>query len=109
MFNLTGEEKKVILFLLFLAFCGLALSNLIKINNRIEKLIYPQVQLAKVDLNKVDLEQLTELKCISAKLASRIIEYRNSIQKFSNLEELMDVRGVGKKNFQKIKALFFIE
>ncbi len=109
MINFTPEEKRVVLFILSLAFCGLALSNLIKINSRIEKIVYPQVQLAKLNLNKAGLEELTGLKCISAKLARRIIEYRGSRQKFSSLEDLKDVKGVGEERYEKLKGIFFVE
>ena len=109
MINFTPEEKRIILFLLCLAFCGLALSNLIKINSGVEKIVYPQVQLAKVNLNKVGLEELIGLKCIPAKLARRIIEYRNLRREFASLEELKNVKGVGEERYEKLKGIFFIE
>ena len=107
--NFTPEEKKVTLFLLSLAFCGLVLSNLIKVNCRIEKMIYPQIQLARLNLNKVSLEELIETKHVSVKLAQRIIEYRNFRQGFCSLEELKEVKGVGQERYVKLKELFFIE
>ena len=109
MVNLTPEEKKVVLFLLCLTLCGLALSNLIKIKPQVEKIVFPQVQLARVNLNKVGLEELTGFKCISAKLAQRIIEYRNFHQEFVSLEELKDVKGVGEQRYEKLKEIFFVE
>ena len=109
MFNFTPEERKVILFLLGLAFCGLALSNLVKANARLEKIVYPQAQLAKINLNKVSPEELTGLRCISAKLAQRILEYRNLRHEFTSLEELKEVKGVGSQRYEKLKEIFFIE
>jgi len=109
MLNFTPEEKSVILFILFFALCGLILSNLIKINRRVEKMVYPQVQLAKINLNKVGLDELIGLRCISAKLSKRIIEYRNSHQEFVSLEELKGVKGVGERYYEKLKGIFFIE
>ena len=109
MVNFTPEEKRVILFLLGLAFCGLILSNLIKVNARLEKIVYPSVQLAKLNLNKVSLSELTGVKCISAKLAQRILEYRNLRREFANLEELQEVKGVGPQRYEKLKDIFFIE
>ena len=109
MLNFTPEEKRVILFLLLFAFCGLALSNLIKINKRIERIVYPQVQLVKVNLNKVGLEELMGFKCIPVKLAQRIIEYRKFHQVFTSLEELKDVKGIGEQRYEKLKGIFFVE
>lgn len=109
MFNFTPEEKKVILFILGLAFCGLALSNLAKAGCRVERIVYPQVQLAKINLNRVTLAELTRFKCVSAKLAQAIREYRNLGKKFSSLEELKEVKGIGEKRYEKLKEIFFVE
>jgi competence ComEA-like helix-hairpin-helix protein len=109
MFNFTPEERKVTLFILSLAFCGLVLSNLIKLNCRISGIVYPPLQLAKLNLNQVTLKELTEAKCVPAKLAQRIIEYRNSCRQFSRLEELKEVKGIGEYRFEKLKEIFFIE
>lgn len=109
MFNLTSEEKKVILFLLGLAFCGLALNNLVKASRHIEKLVYPQVQLARINLNKVGFEDLIRFKCVSAKLAQAIIEYRNLRKEFASLEELKEIKGIGSQRYEKLKEIFFVE
>ncbi len=109
MLDLTPEEKKVILFVLGLAFCGLILSNLMKANGRIEKIVNPQIQLARLNLNKVSLDELKGLKCVSLKLAGLILEYRALHKKFASLEELKEVKGVGSKRYEKLKEIFFIE
>jgi competence ComEA-like helix-hairpin-helix protein len=109
MLNFTPEERKVTSFLLSLAFCGLVLSNLIKVNCRIAGVVYPQIQLARLNLNKVSLGELIEAKCVPVKLAQRIIEYRNSRQEFGSLEELKEVKGIGQQRFEKLKEVFFIE
>lgn len=109
MFNFTNEERKVTLFLMGLAFCGLILNNLIKVNCRIEKAVYPSMQLAKLNLNKVSLAELIATRSISMQLAQRILEYRDKRQEFSSLEELKEVKGIGGQRYSKLKELFFIE
>lgn len=109
MFNFTSEERKVVLFILGLALCGLALSNLIKVNCRMEKIVYPQAELARINLNKVSLQELTRIKGVSVKLAQRIIEYRDLHREFAVLEELKEVKGVGEQRYEKLKEIFFIE
>ena len=109
MLNFTPEERKIIVFLLSLAFCGLALTNLVKSGVRLEKIVYPQAQLAKINLNKVNLGELIGLRCISLKLAKRILEYRDLHHEFTSLEELKEVKGVGEQRYGKLKELFFIE
>jgi len=97
------------LFILGLAFCGLALNNLVKASRNVEKVVYPQVQLARINLNKVGLAELTRFKCVSAKLAQSIVEYRNLRKEFTSLEELKEVKGIGAKRYEKLKEIFFIE
>jgi competence ComEA-like helix-hairpin-helix protein len=109
MFNFTPEERKVTLFLLSLAFCGLVLSNLIKTNCRIAGVVYPQIKLAKLNLNQASLEELIETRRISLKLARGIIEYRNSWQGFRSLEDLKAVKGIGPARYEKLQELFFVE
>ena len=109
MLDFTKEERKVIIFILALAFCGIVLNNLIKINCRIKWLIYPAIQLAKLDLNKVSLLELVATKCVSQELAQRILEYRNFSQGFASLTELKDIKGIGDQRYGKLKELFFIE
>ncbi len=109
MLNFTSEEKKVILFLLGLGFCGLILSSLIKLNSQVEKLVYPQVELVKIDLNKAKPAELLGLKCVPVKLAQRIIDYRILHKEFISLEELKEVKGIGSKRYEKLKEIFFVE
>jgi competence protein ComEA len=58
----------------------------------------------KVNLNTASAEQLTALPGIGPKLAARIVEYRQKSGPFKSTQELMNVRGVGEKNFSKIEA-----
>ncbi|MDD5108495.1 MAG: helix-hairpin-helix domain-containing protein [Candidatus Omnitrophica bacterium] len=109
MLNFTPEERKVFLFVLGLAFFGLILNYLVKVNGHIEKMINPQIELARINLNKVSLEELIESRCISAKLAERIMEYRSLHKEFSNLEELKEVKGIGNQRYEKLNKIFFIE
>ncbi len=57
----------------------------------------------KLDLNTASVEQLTELPGIGQKLAARIVAYREKAGAFSSTEELMNVRGIGEKNFGKLE------
>ena len=109
MLDFTPEERKVALFLLSLAFCGLLLSSLVKLNCRIAGVVYPQIQLTKLNLNKVSLGELIEAKSVPVKLAQRIIEYRSLHKEFGSLEELKEVKGIGDQRYGKLKELFFVE
>ena len=58
---------------------------------------------AIVNLNTASPTDLEGLPGIGAKTAARIVEYRQKNGPFKKIEELMNVRGVGEKNFLKLK------
>jgi competence protein ComEA len=58
---------------------------------------------AIVNLNTATAADLEGLPGIGAKTAARILEYRQKNGPFKKVEELMNVRGVGEKNFLKLK------
>jgi competence protein ComEA len=58
---------------------------------------------AIVNLNTASVTDLEGLPGIGAKTAARIVEYRQKNGPFKKVEELMNVRGVGEKNFVKLK------
>ena len=56
-----------------------------------------------VNINSASATDLEALPGIGAKTAARIIEYRQKNGPFKKVEELMNVRGIGEKNFLKLK------
>jgi competence protein ComEA len=57
----------------------------------------------KVNLNSATAEQLETLPGIGPSIAKSIVEYRNKVGKFTKIEEILNVKGVGEKKFQRIK------
>src|SRR5579872_3544587 len=57
-----------------------------------------------ININTATATELDALPGIGAKTAARIVEYRQKNGPFKKIEELMNVRGVGEKNFLKLKA-----
>ncbi len=56
-----------------------------------------------ININTASATDLEGLPGIGAKTAQRIVEYRQKNGPFKKVEELMNVRGVGEKNFLKLK------
>jgi competence protein ComEA len=57
-----------------------------------------------VNINTASASELDGLPGIGAKTAALIVEYRQRNGPFKKIEDLMNVRGVGEKNFLKLKA-----
>ena len=57
-----------------------------------------------VNINTASAAEFEALPGIGAKTAARIVEYRQKNGPFKKVEELMNVRGLGEKNFLKLKA-----
>jgi competence protein ComEA len=107
--DFTAEEKKVMLFLSAVAFCGIAINALCKLNSQVEKFLVPSVQMVRIDLNKVALEELIMTRCLPENICRNVISCRLERGGFSRLEELKEVRGIGNKRYEKVKEIFFVE
>jgi competence protein ComEA len=57
-----------------------------------------------VNINTAAPSDFEGLPGIGAKVATRIVEYRQKNGPFKKVEELMNVRGIGEKNFLKLKS-----
>ena len=57
-----------------------------------------------ININTASATDLERLPGIGAKTAGRIVEYRLKNGPFKKVEELMNVRGVGEKNFLKLRT-----
>jgi len=56
-----------------------------------------------VNINTASAAELEALPGIGAAMAARIVEYRLKNGPFKKVEDLMNVRGLGEKNFLKLK------
>lgn len=56
-----------------------------------------------VNINTASSEGLEKLSGIGKAMAKRIIDYRETHGGFANKEEIMNVKGIGKKVFENIK------
>src|SRR5688572_26981478 len=58
---------------------------------------------ALINLNTATQAQLESLPGLGAKVAERILEYRQKNGAFKKVEDLMNVKGIGEKSFLKLK------
>jgi len=58
---------------------------------------------AKVNINTASAEELTALPGIGPSYAQRIVEHREKNGPFKRPEDLLNVRGIGDKTFERIR------
>ena len=58
-----------------------------------------------LDVNRANQQDFERLPGIGPVLARRIVEYRESRGAFQDIEQLRRVKGIGKKTFERIRAL----
>ena len=63
----------------------------------------------KVNINTAGMEELIELDKIGPKYAERIIEYREKVAPFETPEDIMKVKGIGKKTYEANKDRIVVE
>ncbi|MBL8917588.1 MAG: helix-hairpin-helix domain-containing protein [Myxococcaceae bacterium] len=92
----TATKVMAVMAVAFLAMSGEALAA--------KKKSKTQVQMSgQLNLNTATASQLDQLPGVGEKAAKRIIEYRAKAP-FAKTEELMKVKGFGKKKFEKLKG-----
>ena len=57
----------------------------------------------KVNINQASAKDLANLPRIGAKVAERIVAYRQEHGSFARVEDLMEVKGIGEKLFTSLK------
>jgi competence ComEA-like helix-hairpin-helix protein len=109
MFNLTREEKQVVLFLAFVGLLGIGINFFLKTNARLKGIAIPEEKIARLNINQATYEDLLSSQSLSPKLAAKIIAYRNRRGPFTDLEELKEIEGIGECRYEKLKGIFYVE
>lgn len=130
MFNITKQEKSVLLFIGSVVLLGIGVNYLSKNNPHFKNYFTQELQnragahqkinastslsinpeqSRRINLNKAALEELTRLSGIGPGLAQRIIDYRLSEGGFKAIEEVKKVKGIGAGKFELLKDHVSIE
>lgn len=63
-----------------------------------------KISSSKINLNSATQEELENLPGVGAKTAKLIIDYRNENGDFTRLEDLLQIKGIGAKKYEKMKG-----
>jgi len=63
----------------------------------------------KININTADIYSLQALPGIGPSLADKIIEYRREISQFSEFDDLLKVKGIGRQKLQELKKYISFE
>ena len=74
-------------------------------NKKLDK----NLKLKSIDLNSASVSELTKLPGIGQKTAEKIVEFRQQLNGFKVIEDLLKVKGIGNKKFNTIKKYLYIE
>lgn len=109
MFNLTYQERQVVVFLLTMALIGSGINFLTKKYLYIETFIRISQNVGSLDINKADKELFIEIPGIGKKLAQRIIDYRQEHGNFKDISELKNIKGITAYRYERIKDFFYLK
>jgi len=79
-----------------------------KLESNIRKILETDNPTQKLDINKASKEEFVKLPGIGETMADRIILYRNENGRFTIIEQLTKVKGIGKKKFERIAPYIIV-
>lgn len=108
------KKKKIIIltFIVFAIIVSFALDNDKKPHFKVirattDSVDIPVIKETTTNINSATPEELDKLPGIGPAIANRIVEYRQN-KPFSNIEEIMNVKGIGEKKFAEIKDVITV-
>lgn len=109
MFGLTPQERKVILFIIWVWLSGTGIQLCLKHLPAAAPLCLEDSTFGKLGLNSADSRMLEQLPGVGEKLAARIVELRGRLNGFSAVDQLKQVRGLHSRTYDQIKDLVFLD
>ncbi len=64
---------------------------------------------SKIDLNLAGVDELTLLPGVGPVLAQRMVEWRKAHGRYRSVEDLQEVKGIGKKRLEQLRPLVLVK
>lgn len=103
----TKQEIKVIFFVFFCFFAGIIISRYFKVHPYRRKFLLSEEEKKffygqKININSADFSQLLSIPGIGPSLAEAILEYRKLKGPFREINQLLEIRGIGSQRLQEL-------
>ncbi len=109
MFDLNPQEKSVLAGLLTVCLVGAVVHYALNRDARPLRWVKnagTKPRIYRPDINTATAQELDRIPGIGLKSAQNIVAYRKERGPFSSLYELRKIKGITKKNFQKIQTFY---
>ncbi|NOZ55173.1 MAG: helix-hairpin-helix domain-containing protein [Calditrichaeota bacterium] len=64
--------------------------------------------LYRFDLNRAGVEELQRLPRVGPVMARRIVQYRDRVGRFTSVEQLLEVKGIGRKTLERLRPYVYV-
>jgi competence ComEA-like helix-hairpin-helix protein len=111
MFPLTKQERMVVLSFGVVLLLGTAVDYVLKKVPQLKdavNLLESDHIYYKLDLNTATEEELIRLPYIGPATARRILEYRREHGNFSSVDEVLQLKGIYRENFEKFRKFLYV-
>lgn len=109
-FNLTRQEKSVLLVVALATLLGIGINFLFKMMPRTSEIYNTSFDKPlKVNINTASVDELIKLPEIGPKTAERIMDFRGKNGKFSEISQLKQIQGITDKKLTRIKEFLILE
>lgn len=68
-----------------------------------------KITTGRININQAGLGDLQKLPNIGPVMAKKIVDYRETAGKFHKIEDLMKVKGIGNKKFNKLREHVYVD
>ncbi|MGE3062361.1 MAG: ComEA family DNA-binding protein [bacterium] len=102
------KDKKYFFFTLFLTGAAILITLISSAEAGKQRPLQSVIKDVKVDINNAQIEDLMRIPGIGEKKARDIIDYREKEGIFMSVEEIMNIKGIKKTTFEKIKEHIYV-
>ena len=98
----SREEKIILLAIVIAAIVGICINIFFSYGKKVRVTSY-ETSFEKININTAQTAELEKLPGVGRVTAKRIIEHRQKSGGYKTIEEIMEIKGMSSKKYEKIK------